>query len=532
MNNRHLDATWDYHNGTKHSSHSVRAGARGLDWANQPVPFKIYTTLEPVSLPRDFTHPGMRALDAIAASGSNPSGDRAPDPQALAGILYLSAGITKRLTRRGGTMDFRAAACTGALYHIELYLVCGDLPGLNAGVYHFGVHDFALRRLRAGDHRAAVARASATEPSIATAPAIIICTTTYWRNAWKYRARAYRHAFWDSGTILANLLATAAGYGVPAGIVGGFVDTEVNRLLDLDAEREAAIALVALGRADISATAGVREPGAQEVAPLDLSTMPLSKSEVDYPAIRAMHAASSLRTEEEVNAWRAGASEERRRPDPAPVPAGGPIALEPAADSALPPDSVARVIRRRGSSRRFTRESISFAELSTMLDRATQGIPADFLGPDDRRPIGTVVSAPYLIVHAVEGLAPGAYVFHRGSGALELLKQGNFRSEAGYLGLEQELPADASVNVYFLVDLPPILERFGNRGYRAAQLHAAITGGKLYLAAYALRLGATGLTFYDDDVTEFFSPHAAGKSVMFLVALGKAARRAARPAPR
>ena len=45
-------------------------------------------------------------------------------------------------------------------------------------------------------------------------------------------------------------------------------------------------------------------------------------------------------------------------------------------------------------------------------------------------------------------------------------------------------------------------------------------GGKLYLAAYALRLGATGLTFFDDDVTTYFSPHAEGKSVMFLVALG------------
>ena len=46
----------------------------------------------------------------------------------------------------------------------------------------------------------------------------------------------------------------------------------------------------------------------------------------------------------------------------------------------------------------------------------------------------------------------------------------------------------------------------------------------MYLAAYAQRFGATGLTFFDDEVTEFFSPHAAGKSVMFLVALGHATR--------
>ena len=80
-------------------------------------------------------------------------------------------------------------------------------------------------------------------------------------------------------------------------------------------------------------------------------------------------------------------------------------------------------------------------------------------------------------------------------------------------------------NVFFLTELERVLNQFGNRGYRAAQLEAGIIGGKLYLAAYAQRLGASGLTFYDDAVTEFFSPHAHGKSVMFLVALGRSAKR-------
>ena len=126
----------------------------------------------------------------------------------------------------------------------------------------------------------------------------------------------------------------------------------------------------------------------------------------------------------------------------------------------------------------------------------------------------------YLIVHAVDGLAPGAYFFHRDRNTLELLKQGNFRAEADYLGLQQELPADARVDFFFLAELNPILERFGNRGYRAVQLEAGAIGGKMYLAAYAQQLGATGLTFFDDDVTDFFSPHAAGKSAIFLMAIG------------
>ena len=47
----------------------------------------------------------------------------------------------------------------------------------------------------------------------------------------------------------------------------------------------------------------------------------------------------------------------------------------------------------------------------------------------------------------------------------------------------------------------------------------------MYLTAYAQRLGATGLTFFDDDVTNFFSPHAEGKSAIFLLAIGKPLRR-------
>ena len=100
-------------------------------------------------------------------------------------------------------------------------------------------------------------------------------------------------------------------------------------------------------------------------------------------------------------------------------------------------------------------------------------------------------------------------------------RKGKFPAEAYHLGLEQQLPADACVCVFFLADLNSILERYGNRGYRAVQLEAGVIGGKMYLAAYAQRLGATGLTFFDDDVIQFFSPHAKGKSAMFLLAIGK-----------
>ncbi len=509
MGNRDLDAAWSYHNGTKHSYWSVRTNPHYLDWANQPSPFKIYPTLESLPLPRHFPQAALPALSAISQTKFEPKGDVMPDLDRLAALLYFSAGITKRRAYPGGEIFYRAAACTGALYEIELYLVCRELPDLPAGVYHFGPGDFALRRLRSGDCRGVLVRATGAEPAVSHAPLTVVCTGTYWRNAWKYQARTYRHFGWDNGTILANLLAMCAALALPAQVLLGFVDAEVNRLLDLDTKREVAFSLVAIGHA-----AELPPKPPEEIPPLELETVPPSKSEVDYPAMRAIHEASSLHSEAEAAEWRAEAP-----PGQSPAVPGACVSLEPYKEEEIPRGPITEVILRRGSTRNFARALISFAQLSTLLDRATRGIPADFLDP-----AGTSLNDLYLIAHAVNGLRPGAYVFHRDRSALECLKEGEFRAEAGYLGLEQQLPAEASVVVFFLADLRRILSRFGNRGYRAVQLEAGVLGGKLYLAAYAQGLGATGLTFYDDDVAKFFSPHAEGKSAIFLTAVGKSAK--------
>jgi SagB-type dehydrogenase family enzyme len=515
MKNRELEATWSYHNATKHSYQSIRTNPHYLDWENQPVPFKIYPKLEPIPLPEHLSSSGMAALKAISFV-ENPEKDQViPSLQILAEIFYLSAGITRRRSYTGGEILFRAAACTGALYHIDLYLVCGDLPDVDAGVYQFGPQDFALRRLRAGDHRGVIARASGSEPAVVNAPAIIVCASTYWRNAWKYQSRAYRHCYWDTGTILANLLAASGARHVPARVVLGFVDATISQLLGLDSAREGAISLVALGNVPAQA-----DEISSTVEPLALEIAPLSKKEIDYPAIRAMHEASSLESDTEVIDWRQPeASRSERAPEPSSTSQKRLIPLRPLGDDEIPTETLEDVIQRRGSTRQFAREPISFSDFSTMLDRATRGIPTDVLSTK-----GPPVNDLYLIVHAVENLSPGAYLFRRNERALELLKQGDFRREAGYLGLGQAIPADCSANVYLLANLDDLLKRFGNRGYRVAQLEASVMGGKIYLAAYALGLGASGLTFFDDDVTEFFSPRAEGKSVMFLIAIGKSVK--------
>ena len=511
MNNRDIEATWKYHDGTKHSYWSIRNSPTFLDWANRPQPFKIYPKIEPLPLPRDLPQTGVAALSAISEPMPSSRVDSVRDIQDLARILYFSAGITKQRKYPGGEIYFRAAACTGALYEIELYVVCSDLPGLGAGVYHFNPADVSLRLLRKGDFRGNLAEATAMEPAVAHAPATIICTGTYWRNAWKYQARTYRHFGWDNGTLQANMLAVSAASGLPAKIVLGFVDADVNRLLDLDTRREVSLCLVPIGHTSESSP-----PAPREAPALGLETIPQSRHEVEYPAMFDMHDASSLESVEEVNQWRF-----RPLVLPSSALAGEAVRLPRLPEEEQTKDPIEQVILRRGSTRAFDlAASITLAQLSTLLDYSTRGLPADFLEPR-----GAQLNELYLIVHSVQGLKPGAYFFRREENTLELLKAGEFRAEAHHLGLEQELPADACVDIFFLADLKRILEQYGNRGYRAVQLEAGAIGGRIYLAAYALHLGATGLTFFDDDVINFFSPHARDKSAIFLLAIGMPLKR-------
>src|ERR1700730_15957628 len=512
MKNRDINAAWEYHDGTKHSFRSVRSSRIVLDWANQPLAFKIYPTIERIPLPRDVPQTGVAALAAISAGAGATSGDAIPNLQDLARILFFSAGITKQRKYTGGELYFRAAACTGALYEIELYVVSGALKGLDAGVYHFNPADMSLGLLRSGDFRGNLAQATAMEPAVVHAPATIVSTGTYWRNAWKYQARTYRHFGWDNGTLLANMLAACAASGLPAEIVLGFVDSEVNRLLDIDARREVSLCVVPIGR-----NSGSSLPEPREAPPLGLETIPVSQREVEYPAMLEMHEVSSLLWAEEVAEWR---ERGRRLVLSSAALVGEAVRLLPLAEKEQPADTIEQVILRRGSTRTFDPGgSITLAELSTILDRGTGGLPADFVAD------GAQLNDIHLIAHSVEGLAPGAYFFGRGRKTLEPLKRGEFRAEAYRLGLEQQLPADACVDVFFLADLHGILEAYGHRCYRAVQLEAGAIGGKMYLAAYALRLGASGLTFFDDEVVEFFSPHANEKSAIFLLAIGKPLKR-------
>jgi SagB-type dehydrogenase family enzyme len=486
-----------YHAATAHSPQSVRASDHTLDWDNKPFPFKVYTELPALHLPHEVDVLTTPTLAAIAGEGASPPA--ALTLGALTSLLYYMAGVTRHKTYPGGgEVLFRAAASTGALYQTEVYVVAGALEGLAPGVYHFCPGDFTLRRLRADDARGVLAEAAADDTP-ATRAATLVLTGIVWRNSWKYRARTYRHLFWDGGTMLANALAVGAALGLAPRLHTGFVDAAVHRLLGIDGAHEVALALLAVGP-QTPAAARHEAP-----APIDHATLPLSRHVVDEPLVAAAHAASSLAAPEDVARWRRG------RAPTSPPKADKLVALPP-------PDprqsrALGETIQRRGSTRRFAHTPIGVDELSAALWAASRPVPADV-------PSGLVDI--YMSVHAVDGLTPGTYLYRPDAHALEPLAAGDFRRQAAFLTLEQSLGGDAAVTLFFLSPLDAVLSEFGERGYRLVNLEAGLAGGRVYLAAYAGRSGASGLTFYDAEVVRFFSPRAAGSDAIFVTALGRA----------
>jgi SagB-type dehydrogenase family enzyme len=496
-----------YHEATKHSEVSIGASAHYLDWDNKPAQFKEYKNLASIALPRNFPRPEKNSITAIK-SETEDAGTKQIDIGVLSELLFFSAGLTRKMRFGKEFYYMRAASATGALYPIELYVISGRIPGLEAGVYHFNPLHFSLAKLREGDYRATLDYAGIS--GSLSAPLTLAFTSLAWRNAWKYEARSYRHWFWDSGVIAANLLATSNSAGLSTKVVLGFVDSEVDLLLGLEAKKEATVAMAVVG-----AGPGERAPRMHKSIPsLALETNLLSKEEVDYPIIWETNEASQLKTRSETDSWKRSLGSFKRA---APLTTQA-FPLRESEEDLSP--TLDQVILLRGSTRKFAQDPISFDRLSTIIRASGGKIPLDFL-PDNE----TLIDF-YFIANDVQGLLPGSYFYNVNTNSVEQLKVLKNRSMSGYLCLGQQLFSAASVVFFLMTNLNSVLKSLGNRGYRAAQFEAGVRAGKIYLSSYAVGIGASGSTFFDDAVTEFFSPHANAKSPMIAVGVGVPAYKA------
>ena len=194
-----------------------------------------------------------------------------------------------------------------------------------------------------------------------SAPLIFVLTSIAWREAWKYRDRAYRYCLHDIGHAWQALTLAARSLGCESFAIGHFGDDRVAEscLLSVD---EWPMLVVGLHGPSIPRN----NLNASETIVLGGQPNRLSEEQKTYPLIERIHAATKLSTDST-------------------IPSLGEPKVSGRGEVTLPPPvstnhSFGDVVRTRRSALDFKggRESISLSQLATLLSTTRERLFADF----------------------------------------------------------------------------------------------------------------------------------------------------------
>ena len=321
-----------------------------------PDPFRHYEGAPVVDLPADPPPPDgtppKRGLDLLSQ------------------LFFYSAAISaSKLVPSGGyRYALRVNPSSGNLHPTEFHFLTQDLTDWPAGLYHY----------RPASHMAEQRATGGFD----CAPVTVLLTSILWREAWKYRNRAYRYCLHDAGHAWESIALAAAAMGLNSFARGHFNDAEIAQSCRLSSDEQPMLLIDLPGIAGSpSASPRIYQPGAPNR---------LSEEVVPYPRIERVQAATST-------ASPAG-------PVGPPASGSGEIQLPPPAGPVIP---FAEAVRHRRSALDFIggQQSISLDQLSALLAAAANPHYADFA---DTRFVQL-----YLYVHRVAGLAPGVTVTGR-----------------------------------------------------------------------------------------------------------------------
>ena len=505
--NEETERLFAYHQATKHTYQSVRVNAHYLDWSNQPNPFRTYAGAPVTVLPPEPGFPNRGTFGVMGAlgggtrmAGENDSEDRDPirlDAVWLSRLLWHSMAISawKRVTRTSNRYSLRVNPSSGNLHPTETYLALAGFTGVDDGLYHYRVDRHALELRSPGTWTAHLAQALRI-PWAAESSLIIGLTSIFWREAWKYRDRAYRYCCHDLGHATMSLLLAARALGLPGGAISHFADSRLTHTLGLTGGDEAPMVFLVFASKSSS-----RQPPALQQETFTGVANELSGEEVPYEVLLAFHRSTMLPDSVGLPPRMLAAN--------AAIADGQPplseLSSDPAYDSCL-----GTVVRRRRSALDFDSRipPIKRSDVEQLLDFATRDWPADWRGnfgsetTTDRK--GADLVTLYLYVHRVRDCEPGVYRWDSSGCSLEQRHRANVERLAAYLSLEQALAGNACFAVSMMADLAKAAQLFGNRGYRYVHFEAGAIGHRLYLGAEALGWNATGIgAFYDDDVHRY-----------------------------
>ena len=443
-----------------------------LDWANMPDPFRSYAGAPRIDLPADPPSPEVAALEVLLGKMGTTRAGNGVD--FFSQLFFHAAAISAWKKAGGYEYALRVNPSSGNLHPTEFHFITRGVRDWPDGIYHYLPASHMVEQRALGQFQVG----SAVPSSAVT----FVLTSIAWREAWKYQSRAYRYCLHDIGHAWQSLTLGARAMGCESSATGQFADEEVARLLRFGEDEWPMLIVtlrgdsIPLGGADLS-----------EAIWFSGSANQLSQETIRYPLIENIHAATKVMVARDAK-------------------------TEPATESlaALPSTlSFGEVSRRRRSALDFIggEPALSLAQLTTLLQCATQP------------PVEHVQL--YVYVHRVDGLQAGVYRYNAADGGLELLKSGDQRVAAAGLSLGQDLAGNSCVTFSMIADLARATAEYGDRGYRYVHFEAGAIGQRLYLAAEALGLRATGIgAFFDNQVHGYLGLTGDERQVVYHFAIG------------
>ena len=497
-----------YHERTKYDPQTLASKSHYWDWENQPVPFKEYKIGTSVDL-KPFL---IDQRDLLAEDPETSWWQR------LSRLLFCSYGLTGMIPTAGSPVYLRAAPSAGGLYPAEVYLVSRGTPLLPAGLYNYQPKTHSLLHFWDSDVWQKLQSACFWHPILDHTQMAVVTTAVFFRSAWRYQDRAYRRIFLDTGHLLGNIELACALNDYRPHLIGGFADAALNQLLYLDPEQEGAIAVIPL--ADLLEV--------EQNLPLSVTTLP-SSTQTEYPNIpdgellSYFHQATQIQPHTVFKKAPPRTNLEQAQPDKYNFPFCLKVStLSPPISWGEDLDALQDTMLRRRSTRAYSGESITVAELKALLDFTYQ--PQHYIAQElDGSPDYFVLNSiqTFIAVSGVIGLDAGCYYYAPQTQELRQIRFKNFRRELHYLCLGQDLGRDAAAVVFHTADLETAVAQYGDRVYRYLHMDAGHLGQKLNLAGIHLGLGVSGIGgFFDNQVNEVLGIPV-DEAVLYITTLGR-----------
>ncbi|MCL2389127.1 MAG: SagB/ThcOx family dehydrogenase [Elusimicrobia bacterium] len=156
----------------------------------------------------------------------------------LSQILWSAYGITMPLPQAGLRGGLRTTPSAGASFPLEIYVVIGNVEGVEPGVYRYIPQEHKIVRTLNADVRRELAAASLNQRMVQEAPITVVFTGIIERLTRRYGARSRRYMYMEIGHASQNVYLQAEALGLGTCAIGAFTDARVSAVLALPQEEE------------------------------------------------------------------------------------------------------------------------------------------------------------------------------------------------------------------------------------------------------------------------------------------------------